>query len=129
MYAEILEYIAAQIDTLSLFAASTIGDLPETNGISIQLGAGSPVELFQDKGNITDCFVIINAKHIAQGTVLSALSDIHLLLTRLKDYPSSTDYEILNIETSTIPNYIGKADTGQWVYGSIVKVQIYIKGD
>jgi hypothetical protein len=129
LYGEILEYIAAQIDTLSLYAESSIGDLPEGNGISVQIGAGSPVELFQDKGNLTDCFVIINAKHIAQGTALSSLSDIHLLLTRLKEYPSTDDYDILNIETSTIPNYIGKADTGEWVYGSIIKIQIYIKGE
>lgn len=102
--------------------------MPETNGIAIQIGAGSPVELFQDKGNITDVSVIVNAKHIAQNTALSALSDIHLALTRMTIYPSTADYQILNIETSTIPNYIERVSTGEWLYGSILRVKLYIKG-
>lgn len=130
VYKELLDSVISLIDTnLSLYATVTVGSLPVSNGISAYLGPGAPTESHLDRGSINEIYVVVNAKHADQNTALDALSDIHTYLTRLKTYPGGTNWQMLNIETGTAPNYIGTEDNGsQYLYGSILKVKIYIGG-
>jgi len=130
VYKDMLDSVITLIDTnLSLYALVTIGSLPVINGIAAYIGAGAPTESHLDRGSINEIYVTVNAKHAAQDTALDALSDIQLYLTRLKAYPAGTDWQMLNIETGTVPNYIGTEDNGsQYLYGSILRIKFYVKG-
>lgn len=128
MYKAILEEIVMLCAGLSLYSTITVGSLPPDNGISMYLGPGAEEETFMDKGAIYGISVVINAKHQAQVDCISALSSIHDTLTKRKEYPDKATYQIIDIRTSSTPNYIGQEANGQYLYGSIIEVKILSKG-
>lgn len=128
MYKAILEEIVTLCAGLNLYSTITIGSLPPDMGISLFLGPGAEETTFLDKGAIYDVSVVINAKHPEQTKCLEALSLIHRALTKRKDYPDKTTYQIIDIRTSSTPNFIGQEANGQYLYGSIVEVKILSKG-
>jgi len=128
MYEDILKDILALLGSLNLYSTVNVGSLPSDNGISMYIGPGSPDEIYLDKASRNSFSLVINAKHSNQLTCLGALDNIHSYLTKLKDYPVGDGYQILNILTTTSPNYISKEDSGQWIFGSILEVQFYIEG-
>lgn len=130
MLLEVIEYLQTTIDALSLFANVKTDALPAVgNGLSLQVGAGSPDETYLDKGSTNTLFFLLNGKHTNQATLISDLDKAHLTLSRMKTYGQGDDWQILNIESSTTPRQIGKGSNGEWLYGSILRVTIYIKGE
>lgn len=128
MYADLLNALITLTSGLSIYSVIGIGSLPVDNGISMYLGAGATDQTFLDKGATYNIPVVINAKHSNQLMCLQALSSIHTHLSKLKDYPNTDDYQILNIQTTTSPNSIGQEANSQYLYGSILEVSFYIKG-
>lgn len=106
------------------------GAMPTENGLAMYPGPGFPTESYLDRGAEYSASIVLNGKHSNLKTLLTALSSIHTGLTRMTDYPKTDDWQILSIETSTSPNYIGREESGsrQWLYGSILTVRFYIKG-
>ena len=132
MYNEILDYIVDSIVTLDLFAKVKgenllIGALPAGNGIAVQLGPGTTNEVFLDKGSMADIYITVNGKHTDQAILVGALESIHKYLTQLKAYPNTSEYQIVDIETNATPNYIDIEKSGEWIFGSILKLNVYIK--
>lgn len=128
MIAEIQDYLRVCVNNLHLFSAANVGALPAAGGISIQLGAGAPTSEHFDRGGRYELYFSVNAKQTNQLIALSALESIHKFLAQMKFYPSGTDYQILNISTGTVPNYLGTDSSGQHMFGSIVRVTFYAKG-
>ena len=128
MIAEIQDYLRVCVNNLHLFSAANVGALPAGGGISIQWGAGAPTSEHFDRGGRYELYFSVNAKQTNQLIALSALESIHKFLTHMKFYPSGTDYQILNISTGTVPNYLGTDSSNQHMFGSIVRVTFYAKG-
>lgn len=128
MYKAILEELVTLCAGLSLYSTITVGSLPPDTSISMFLGPGTEETTFLDKGAIYDVSVVINAKHPDQVECISALSLIHDTLAKRKEYPEKATYQIIDIRTSSTPNFIGQEANGQYLYGSIVEVKIFSKG-
>jgi len=107
----------------------SIGSLPINNGMAMYIGSGAVDEIYLDKGSLNQLSLVVNAKNTNQLTCLNNLASIHKRLTLKKIYFSNDEFEITDISTSTVPNLIGTETSGQYLYGSILKVSFYIKGD
>ena len=71
--------------------------------------------------------IVINAKSANQQDALEWLALIHEALTLTESYPSGTNWQITNIESSELPSYIDREQNKQYLYGSAVRVYYYIK--
>ena len=125
---DVLTAVIAMAQTDSLYATIKVGAMPEANGISMYVGAGSPETTFWDKGFSYDIHITCNGKHASAKTVSDALNDIHQRLTQSKDYPSTDTYQITDIYTNSTPTYI-EVDNGnrQTLYGSVLGVRFHYK--
>lgn len=114
----------------SPFTTIEHGALPPENGLALYPGPGIPPERHFDRGAVYEESFVLNGKHSDLETLLTALSSIHCGLSTIEDYPKTDDWQILNIETATPPNYLDREVSGtkQWLYGSILAVKFYIKG-
>lgn len=106
------------------------GAMPQNNGLSMYLGPGTVEQRHMDKGGIQQITVALNGKHQQLDVVLGAMSNIHTGLMATRDYPGGAGWRILNIETSTPPNYLDREDSGtrQWLYGSLLVAKVYFGG-
>ena len=125
---EIITAVQSLINDLGLYAKLTVGALPPDNGLSIAL-ASSSSNYFMNKNSTVDLSVVVNGKNINQKTVLDALSQIHTTLPRMTEYPSSDNWQITNIESISRPNYLGREQNSQWLYGSSLRIKYYIRGE
>ncbi len=130
MYDEILLAVKAlALANASPFTMIAHGSIPTADSLAMYAGPGSPDEEYMDRGSLNSFNAVLNGKHSNRQTVATALSNIHTALTRRKEYPTGADWEITNIRTTTTPNYIEQeTSTGQWIYGSVLEVQFYMKG-
>ena len=124
-YTQLLNDILGLLGNVDLYSKVMIGSMPTDNGIAMYLSPGAPDIIDLKKNTINEIPLVVNAKHESQLTCLQALSDIHLHLTTLKDYPNN----ILDIETGTSPNYLDREENGQWLYGSILNIKFEIRSD
>lgn len=104
-----------------------IGPLPPLDGISMALTSGSTDTTSLDKGQRQTVSIVINAKSSNQQNALEWLALIHEALTLTESYPSGTNWQITNIESSELPSYIDREQNDQYLYGSAVRVYYYIK--
>ena len=104
------------------------GALPPDDGISMAIATGASEETFLNKGQNYQMSVVINAKSTNQLNALDWLGKIHETLTLTKDYPSGTNWQICNIETTGVPMYLGREENQQYEYGSSVRIDFYMKG-
>lgn len=130
MYDEIfLAVKALALANASPYAAIAHGSLPSADSLAMYAGPGSEDEAYLDRGGTYSFDAVLNGKHANRQTVATVLSNIHKALTQLKTYPTGTGWEITNIRTMTAPNFIEQeASTKQWLYGSILEVEFYLKG-
>jgi hypothetical protein len=111
------------------YTSIDLGSMPENDGLAMYLGPGSPDAEYFSKNSLNSFDVVLNGKHSNQQTVLKALSNIHVSLSQLRSYPSGEGWKILNIRSTTAPNFIEQeASSLQWLYGSILEVQFFMKG-
>ena len=104
-----------------------IGSLPPLDGISMAISTGITNDTMLDKGLKQQISVVINAKSSNQQNALEWLALIHEALTLTESYPSGTNWQITNIESSELPTYIDREQNNQYLYGSAVRVYYYIK--
>lgn len=129
MYDDILSSVKTLASAyIAPFTSIGFGSIPTENGLAMYIGPGAPIESYLDRGSMNELSIVLNGKHSNQQSVLTALSNVHKGLTRLLSYPRTDDWQILNIETGSAPNYIDQESSGQWVYGSILKITFYAKG-
>ena len=124
---QVIEAVRTKAQT-AVTKTIVFGAMPPDDGISMALATGASDETFLDKGQNYHASVVINAKSSNQLNALDWLGKIHETLTLTKTYPSGTNWQIVNIETTGIPMYLTREENQQYVYGSTVRVDFYMKG-
>lgn len=128
VYDDVLEAVVWMANATNPYAKVTIGPLPPDNGISIAWSAGS-LNTFMDKKSSVSMSAVLNAKHRDQQKAADALGRIHTALNMTKTYPAADNFQITNIETVGAPSYLGREQNQQWLYGSSLEVNFFLKGD
>lgn len=126
MYDEVLQ---AVIDMAEAAAGVPIvtGSLPPDNGIAMT-GQAASSPIFLDIGSNERMTIVCNGKNTDQQTVIAWLDSVHKHLTRRKNFPSSSEWQIYAIETVSSPRLIGREANSQWLYGSTLAVKFNTKG-
>ena len=124
---EVVEAVRAKAQT-AVTKQIVFGALPPDDGISVMLENGASESTFLDKGQRYHISVSVNAKSTDQLTALDWLGKIHETLTLTKDYPSGTNWQISNIETTGLPMFLDREQNSQYLYGSSVRIDFYMKG-
>ena len=115
------------IDGLSLFADIYRGALGTGDGLSCEIGPSSPASVYLDKNKYLPIDFVINGKHENLETLTEAMNKIHESLTMARSYPSGTNWKIVDITTQTLPQKIGREDSGQWLMASALTVKVETK--
>ncbi len=124
---QVLQAVRTKAQT-AVTKSIVFGALPPDDGISMALATGASDETFLNKGQNYHASVVINAKSADQLNALEWLSAIHETLTLTEEYPSWESWQISNIETTGIPMYLTREENQQYVYGSTVRIDFYMKG-
>lgn len=125
-----LQEIFTSVVTLAQAAVSpsiVAGALPPLDGVSMAISTGATEDTMLDKGLKQQISVVINAKSSDQQNALEWLALIHEALTMTESYPTGTNWQITNIESSELPTYIDREQNNQYLYGSAVRVYYYVK--
>ena len=126
MYNDVLQ---AVIDMAEAAAGTSVfvGSMPPENGLAMTGSAGS-APIFLDIGSNETMNVVCNGKNADQKAVIDQLDAIHASLTRRKDFPTGSGWQIYAIETTASPRLIGREQNNQWLYGSSLLVKFNVKG-
>ncbi|WP_158232446.1 minor capsid protein [Sporosarcina sp. P13] len=116
-----------RINSLSLYAHSSIGLLDVGESLSIMaMPGGSEVE-YMDGMRDKDYQVQINAKSKNQMNCLNALTIIYQALENLADLPSGNgSYEFNRISTPSLPSLVAQDEQGFYVYALSISAKITI---
>ena len=124
-----IEATIALMNAAQTMATVRRGALGTGTGIVCELGPSSPREVYLSKDAYIPLDVTINGKHANLEILSDALNAIHSTLTRAKSYTSGTNWEIVDITTTTLPQIIGREDNNDWIMASSLAVKVYQKGD
>lgn len=126
MYNDVLQ---AVIDMAKAACGVSVvtGSIPPDDGIAMTGSAGS-MPIFLDIGSNERMNIVCNGKNTDQQTVINQLDAIHAALTRRKDYPNNSQWQVYAIETTASPRLIGREQNSQWLYGSSLLVKFNVKG-
>lgn len=119
-----IESVMDLIDALGLFANIHRGALATGNDLSCEIGPTSPEAVFLDKNKYIPVDLTINGKHDNLQTLSDALNGIDYSLTMATSYPYGNGWNIVDIETMTEPQVIGREDNGQWLMASALLVKV-----
>lgn len=126
---DVLTAVVNMINDLQPYSPVIIGSMPPDNGLSIAIASGAPDATFLTKSTAYSISVVFNGKHSNQQIVSDFLNNAHQALTQATAYPATDTYQITNIETIGAPNYIGREQNNQWLYGSSLAIKFYyLKG-
>lgn len=106
-----------------------IGSNVMENSYACISSGSTPQYTFFDKNTDNQMTLALNGKNSNQKVLSNALNQIHHYLTRLKEYPHEDNFQIYNIETISSPHLIGREENNQWLYGSLIKIKFYTRGD
>ena len=119
-----IESVMDLIDALSLFATITRGALGTGDCLSCEIGPSAPSEVYLDKNQYIPVDLTINGKHSNLQTLSDAMNMIHQSLTMLRQYPSGSAWEIVDISTMTEPQVIGREQDNRWMMASAILVKV-----
>lgn len=122
-----VEAVAGLINGLGLFADIYRGALGTGDGLCCEVGPTVPEAVFLDKNKYIPVDLTINGKHENLLTLSEALNTIHEHLTMLKSYPYGDHWQIVDIETMTEPQIVGREDSNQWIMASALLVKVETK--
>lgn len=125
MYDEIVQTIINMAEMTGV--SIVLGSLPPDNGIAM-IGNATTNSVFLDIGGDFRLNLVCNGKNADQQTVIQQLDNIHAFLTRRKDFPNSSRWQIYSISTTASPRLIGREANSQWLYGSSLLVKFCVKG-
>lgn len=125
-YQDMFTHVVSMAQT-AVTPVIVIGSLPPLDGISMAISTGVTNDTMLDKGMTQQISVVINSKSSNQQNALEWLALIHEALTMTETYPSGTNWQITNIESSELPTYIDREQNNEYLYGSAVRVFYYIK--
>ena len=127
-FKDVLETTINMVESaVDLYSNITIDTTPPFNGICMGNSTGYPIDTHFNKGMILSQNIMVNAKHIDKELAFDTVSNIHAYLTKLKDYPITDDFQIINIATVTTPMLIDIEDNKSYIIGSTISVDYYFK--
>ena len=100
-----------------------VGAIPVGGNLAIQQSSGSVQGYSVRTGAIRETYVI-NAKGPQQET-LELLEAVHAVLTKRREYGSTSSFQIATIRTLNEPAYLGQTDGEEYLYGSSIEVLVY----
>ena len=125
----VVEAVIALMNAAQSVATVRRGALPTGTGIICEVGPSGPREVYLDKNAYIPLDITLNGKHANLEILSDALNAIHSTLTRAKSYTSGTNWEIVDITTTTLPQIIGREENNDWIMASSLAVKVYQKGD
>ena len=126
-YNDMFSRVVSMAQTAFTSPVIVVGSLPPLDGVSMAISMGMTESTYLNKGFSQTLSIVINAKSSNQQNALEWLALIHEALTMTESYPSGTNWQITNIESSELPCYIDREQNNQYLYGSAVRVYYYIK--
>ena len=124
-----VEAVIALMNGTNPFAKVTRGALPTGKGLTCEIGPSTPESVYLDKNSYIPMDLTLNGKHPNEMTLSDAMNKIHGVLTRMTDYPSGENWEIVDINNQTLPQKIGRETNNDWLMASALSVKIYLKGE
>ena len=119
-----IESVMDMIDALSLFAPITRGALSAGNSLSCEIGPTSPETVWLDKNKYIPVDLTINGKHGNLQTLSDSMNLIHENLTMMREYPTGSEWQIVDIATLTEPQVIGREQDNKWMMASALTVKV-----
>lgn len=123
----VIESVMDMIDALDLFSTISRGALGTGNGLCCEIAPSSPDEVYLDKNKYLILDLTINGKHTNLQTLTDAMNGIHESLTFMKEYPSDSDWKMIDITTTTEPQIIAREDSNAWMMASSLAVKVQTK--
>ena len=108
-------------------ATVVIGALPPLGGYALSVAAGSPIDTFFSLATNEEMSVQFTGKGSNQVEISSSMDEVHKALTRSKNLPYSSDWQIYAIETTSAPQMIGREQNINYIYGSSFRVKFYAR--
>lgn len=122
-----MQKLNQKINSLDIFANSTIGILDEGDSLSIMAMPGGEEVVYMDGIRDKDYQVQINTKSANQGSCLNALTSIYQKLERLDDLPSGNgSFDFQQIETKSLPSLVMVDEQGFFIYQLSISAKITI---
>ena len=126
---QVLEAVVGLMNATQPFASVTRGALPTGPGLTCEIGPSAPSSMHMDKNTVIPLDVTLNGKHHNLLTLSDAMNKIHSALTRAKEYPSGSAWQIVDISNLTLPQRIGREENNDWLMASALSVKFYWRGD
>ncbi|MEN0648915.1 minor capsid protein [Caldifermentibacillus hisashii] len=127
MELDFLTKLNQKINSLGLYAKSTIGLLGPDESLSIMAMPGGAETVYMDGTRDKDYQVQINAKSKDQMNCFNALTYIYQALENLSDLPSGNgSYEFQKIETKSFPSLLEQDEQGYFIYVLSISAKITI---
>lgn len=120
----ILDAVLSLITTKTTYSP-VVGSLPSREGVAVQIATGAIESAYLPRTELHRDTLVINAKYKSQADAINALDTIHKALTKRIGYSHATEWQIVNISTSTAPDYLGQEGNEWYLYGSSVVVEWY----
>ena len=124
-----IESVMDMIDGMQPFSPITRGALGIGNSLCCEIAPSVPEQVYMDKEIYTPLTVAINGKHDDLQTLSDTLNNIMDTLARLKEYPSSGGWQIVDISCGNLPRVIGRENNNSWLMACDLIVKIYRKDD
>lgn len=127
MELDFMDKLNQKINSLDLYARSSIGLLGHSESISIMAMPGGAETVFFDGTRDKDYQVQINAKSKNQLNCFNALTTIYRTLENLAELPSPNgSYEFQGITTQSLPSILEQDEQGNWIYVLSISAKITI---
>lgn len=128
MELDFMQQLNRHLNTLKLFAYSTIGVLDTTDSISIMAMPGGAETVYFDGVRDKYYNIQVNTKSKNQQHCLNALTTIYQNLENLNDLPSANDsYDFEHFDTNSLPSLVYVDEQGFFIYelSIVAKITIY----
>lgn len=100
------------------------GAMPPDESISATI-ATSSVNQFFTKTSETEMTIVCNSKSADAKKAADWLGQIHTLLIRSKTYPSTDKFQITNISSGGVPQYLGREENAQNLFVSQLTITFF----
>lgn len=127
MNLDFLDKLNDRVNSLGLYAPSSIGLLDVDESLSIMAMPGGTEVEYMDGTRDKDYQVQVNAKSMEQLNCYNALTAIYQTLENLSDLPSSNgSYEFNKISTQSLPSLVMQDEQRFYIYQLSLSAKITI---
>lgn len=124
---DFLGKLNSKINSLGLYARSSIGLLDMDESLSIMAMPGGTEVEYMDGSRDKDYQVQVNAKSMNQLNCYNALTSIYQTLENLNDLPSSNgSYEFNKITIQSLPSLVMQDEQGFYIFQLSISAKITI---